>query len=235
MQSGVEPPHSKEFPMADPRIRLIERICRLSTDKLPRVESLLNELEQKALLPPTASPDWPHAPVHRVSENGTFIITASTIDKDHFFRGADRLTLLESELLATARHYEITIEAWAVFSNHYHLVVHVNSEVNQIPQFVSQVHTKSAAAINLIDGTDRRHVWFNYWDTRLTFEKSYFARLNYVHQNPVKHGLVHRAADYRWCSAAWFEKTATTAQVKSVYSFKIDRVNVEDDFDPLLP
>jgi putative transposase len=31
---------------------------------------------------------------------------------------------------------------------------------------------------------------YEFWDTRLTFEKSWFARLNYVHQNPVKHGLV---------------------------------------------
>ena len=35
--------------------------------------------------------------------------------------------------------------------------------------------------------------------------KSYLARLNYVHQNPVKHGLVRVANQYRWCSAAWLE------------------------------
>ena len=70
--------------------------------------------------------------------------------------------------------------------------------------------------------------------TALTFEKSYLARLNYVHQNPVKHRLVRRAADYRWCSAAWFERTATVAQVKTIYSFKIDRVKVEDDYEPVM-
>jgi putative transposase len=29
---------------------------------------------------------------------------------------------------------------------------------------------------------------YNFWETKLTFEKSYLARLNYVHQNAVKHG-----------------------------------------------
>ena len=54
-------------------------------------------------------------------------------------------------------------------------------------------------------------MWHNFWDTKLTFEKSYLARLNYVHQNAVKHVLVPAANQYRWCSAAWFEQTATRA------------------------
>jgi len=64
----------------------------------------------------------------------------------------------------------------------------------------------------------------------LTFERSWLARLNYVHQNPVKHGVVPVANQYPWCSAAWFERTASPAQVKTIYSFKTDRVNVYDDF-----
>jgi putative transposase len=59
----------------------------------------------------------------------------------------------------------------------------------------------------------------------------YLARLNYVHQNPVRHGLVPVANQYPWCSAAWFERTASEAMVKSIYLFKIDQVRVMDDFD----
>ena len=66
----------------------------------------------------------------------------------------------------------------------------------------------------------------------MTYQRSYLARLNYVHQNPVKHGLVPVANQYRWCSAAWFERTSSTAQVKSIYRFKVDQVRVQDDFNP---
>jgi putative transposase len=41
------------------------------------------------------------------------------------------------------------------------------------------------------------------------------------------------ATQYRWCSAAWFERTATPAQVRTVYRFKTDKVSVLDNFDPL--
>jgi len=38
------------------------------------------------------------------------------------------------------------------------------------------------------------------------------------------------ANQYQYCSAAWFERTATPAQVNTIYSFKTDRINVHDDF-----
>jgi putative transposase len=74
-------------------------------------------------------------------------------------------------------------------------------------------------------------VWHNFWETRLTFEKSYFARLNYVHQNPVRHGLVPLANQYPWGSARWFERVASPAQVQTIYRFKTEKVSVLDDFD----
>jgi putative transposase len=46
----------------------------------------------------------------------------------------------------------------------------------------------------------------------------------------VKHGLVSVANQYPWCSTSWFETNARPGFVKSVYSFKTDRINVPDDF-----
>jgi len=41
-------------------------------------------------------------------------------------------------------------------------------------------------------------LWHNFWDTRLTYQKSYLARSEYVHQNAVKHGPAPVANQYRW-------------------------------------
>src|ERR1700689_3090201 len=43
-----------------------------------------------------------------------------------------------------------------------------------------------------------------------------FARLHYVHRNPVHHGLVRAATAYPWCSAAWFETEAPASFRKTV-------------------
>ena len=93
------------------------------------------------------------------------------------------------------------------------------------------LHEKTAKWVNRLDAAPGRKVWHNFRETLLTYQKSYLARLNYVHLNPVKHGLVPVANLYPWCSAAWFERTATPAQVKTIYAFPTDRVNVYDDYD----
>src|SRR5437899_13023942 len=100
---------------------------------------------------------------------------------------------------------------------------------------LSSLHEKTAKWVNRSDAAEGRKVWHNYRDTRLTYERSYLTRLAYVHQNPVHHGLVPVANQYRWCSAAWFERTATPAQVRTIYRFKIDQLRVLDDFDVLAP
>ena len=171
--------------------------------------------------------------MHRLAESGTFMLTAATYRKEHFFAGTERLKGLHQGLLKYAKHYGWQLEAWAVFPNHYHLVAHSPAGAdgaNSLGEFMNHFHGRSSAWANRLDGTQGRKVWHNFWETRLTFEQSYFARLNYVHQNAVKNGVVPVANQYPWCSAGWFERTATPAMVRTIYGFKTDRVNVRDDF-----
>jgi putative transposase len=177
---------------------------------------------------------WPHAPLHMLSSSGTYFLTAGTYRKEHHFRGADRLKVLHRGLLTVTRDFGWQLEAWAVFSNHYHFVAHspeADDGAESLSSMLGSLHEKTAKWTNRLDKTPGRQVWRNFWETRLTYEKSYLARLNYVHQNPVKHGLVPVANRYPWCSAGWFERTAQPAQVKTIYGFKIDALKIFDDYD----
>jgi len=178
---------------------------------------------------------WPHAPTHRLSDRATYFVTASTHGKFHHFRTDKRLGVLHRGLLAVTEQFGWRLEAWAVFSNHYHFVAHSPqdaADASSLSDMLSILHVKTAEWINKLDSTAGRRIWFNFWDTKLTHQRSYLARLNYVHQNAVKHRLVPLACQYPWCSAAWFERTATPAMVKSIYRFKTDRVSVADHFEP---
>ena len=177
---------------------------------------------------------WPHAPVHRLSEPGTYFVTAGTYQKIHHFRGARRLGVLHRGLLQVTHDAGWQLEAWAVFSNHYHFVAHSPENAgnaSSLSYMLGYLHEKTAKWVNRLDDQKGRKVWFNFRDTHLTYEKSYLARLNYCHQNAVRHGLVQVANQYPWCSAAWFERTASASQVKTIYGFKSDRLDVPDDFD----
>ncbi len=37
----------------------------------------------------------------------------------------------------------------------------------------STLHTLSARNLNRMDQTPKRHVWYNYYDSRITYEKSW--------------------------------------------------------------
>ena len=178
---------------------------------------------------------WPHAPEHRLCVRGTYFVTASTYQSVHHFSGKARLAVLHRGLLRVTADFGWRLEAWAVFSNHYHFVGHSPADADtaeNLSRMLSLLHEKTAKWVNQLDSAPARKVWHNYRETRLTYEKSYLARLNYTHQNPVKHGLVPVANLYPWSSARWFERTATPAQIKTIYHFKTDQLMVPDDFEP---
>jgi putative transposase len=174
--------------------------------------------------------DWPHAPVHRLDSTGIYMVTGATLRKEHLFGSDEKLTLLEDDLLTLAKNYQWQLEAWAVFVNHYHFVARGHPDARPLDDFLNQLHSDAARKLNFMDQSTGREVWYNFWDTKLTYERSYLARLNYVHQNAVKHGLVFVANQYKWCSAAWFERTASLSAVKTIYSFKTDQLNIHDDY-----
>ena len=180
--------------------------------------------------PARAGASWPHAPPHHLNVQGTFMVTASTWDKKKLFADGSRLRMLHDALLKIAPSHEWQLEAWAVFPNHYHFVAHSMRPAETLRRLIQELHSRTAKALNRHENSPGRKVWHNYWETHLTFESSYFARLNYVHNNPVKHGLVPVANLYPYGSAAWFERTATPAQVRTIYSFKTDDLDIEDDF-----
>jgi putative transposase len=158
------------------------------------------------------------------------MVTCGTYLKLHHFRGADRLRTLCDALQAMALKYEWNLQAWAVFSNHYHIVALSPPRPGTLPIFLNELHSQTATAANGWDGTAGRQVWFQYWETHLTYQKSYFARLSYVHRNAVHHGLVREPSLYPWCSAGWFQRQATTSFYRTIMKFGTERLSVPDDF-----
>ncbi|MCI0539875.1 MAG: transposase [Verrucomicrobiales bacterium] len=141
------------------------------------------------IMPPPKTP-WPHAPTHQLSERATYFVTAGTYLKEHHFRSRERLSVLHRGLLTVARDFDWDLEAWAVFSNHYHFVAkspRTEADATSLSRMLGELHTKTAIWINRLDQTPGRQVWHNFWETKLTYQKSYLARLHYTHQNAVKH------------------------------------------------
>ncbi len=178
----------------------------------------------------TTCREWPHAPSHLFVPNTAYLVTAGTYGKALFFDSPVKLDFLLGALFDEAETFGWGLQAWAVMANHYHFVGRSPDNPGTLKELIRSLHSKTARWLNEQDATPRRKVWFQYWDTCLTYEKSTLARLHHVHRNPVKHGLVRQADEYRWCSMAWFARQAGTSFYRTVCSFKTDTVSVRDDF-----
>jgi putative transposase len=177
--------------------------------------------------------NWPHAPVHLFVPELVYIVTGATLYKLHWYKDSKRLQLLENVLFDILHRRRWELQAWALFSNHYHFIAKSPEADSPVNRLIQHFHSEASRQLNVLDGANGRTVWYQYWDTCLTFEKSYLARVNYVMNNPVHHGLVKEASQYPFCSAAWFEHTQRPAFQNTVASFKHDRLKIQDEFEPV--
>lgn len=173
---------------------------------------------------------WPHAPKHWLFEPGIYMVTAGTYQKVPHWNSPSRLDFFLESLFHYAAEAGWSLRAWAVLPNHYHFLASSPSNPATLRKFIGKLHMKTAQEINRQDATPGRKVWFQFWDSHITFERSYFARLHYVHFNPAKHGAAHLAENYKWCSASWFAHNASPAFIETIKRFKIDRMDIADDF-----
>lgn len=172
--------------------------------------------------------DWPHSPLHRLAEGGAYMVTAATYTKRRLLQAPDRLTLVRDALFGLAEELGWLLQAWAILPDHYHFIAVSPEHSETLRALIKRLHASTAKAINEGDRAPGRRVWFQYWDSHLTYERSYSARLNYVHQNPVRHRIVRQAETYPWCSAAWFARTASPAFYRRIRSMPTDRLSILD-------
>jgi putative transposase len=186
--------------------------------------------EQSGSKLPHSKDKWHHRPVHVFEPNQLYMVTASTLHKQFLFKDDDQLDMLQRHLFTLSEKFGWELQAWSIFPNHYHFIAKAPEDAETLKVLIRQLHSLTARELNKIDNMAGRKVWFQYWDTCLTYEKSYYARLNYVMNNPVHHGVASVASNYRFCSAGWFELNADAEFVKKVKTFKYDQVEVPDEF-----
>jgi len=97
----------------------------------------------------------------------------------------------------------VEILAWVVLPNHYHLLVQV-PELDSLSQLFRLVHARMARQWNAADATPARKVWYRYTDRAMRSERHYYTTLNYIHYNPVKHGIVASPYDWVESSVHWY-------------------------------
>jgi putative transposase len=109
----------------------------------------------------------------------------------------------KARLLAIVRTLKVQCHfqchAWVILNDHLHLLV--TDPGGDISGWVQKLKLRFTRGHQ-----DRpRRVWQRrFWDHLIRDETDLQRHLDYIHHNPVKHGLVSRTRDYPWSSFAHF-------------------------------
>ena len=171
-----------------------------------------------------------HTPPHLFRANAIYMITGSTYKQKYLLTQNAKKQNFCDVLFARANQFEWLLMSWAIMDNHYHFIAQAPEKVETLSKFIQAVHSLNAIFVNKSDGIIGRKVWYNYWDTCITNETSYLARLRYVNENPVKHGIVASPEDYLFCSYRWVNESFDADFLMRIFSQPIDRIKIKDDF-----
>ena len=139
--------------------------------------------------------------------------------------------MFEDDLLHFLRVNSIELYAWAILPNHYHALLKTTNVLFLLKK-VKQLHGRTSFYWNGEENSRGRRVWFNAVETAIKSERHFWASVNYIHHNPVKHRHVSKWTEWPYSSAENYLKAVGKEQaLKNWREYDISEMGKNwDDF-----
>jgi len=159
-----------------------------------------------------------HSPPHRPNFGHLrFLISAACYEHHHHIgQSPERLDVFSRNLLAVFAAPTSQLFAWCVVPNHYHALVEA-PDIKDLLHELGQFHGRASYTWNGEDNARGRKVFFRAVERAMRSDRHFWATLNYVHHNPVRHGYVERWADWPWSSAKEYLEQTGVEDAKRVW------------------
>ena len=169
----------------------------------------MSDFERKEVLKERQCSGKPwHAVPFMDSGPGAYLLTAACYEhRPHIGHSLARLDRFSESLLATIDEIEPVPQliAWVVLPNHYHFLCH-SSDIGACKRALGRLHGRTSRDWNLEEDTLGRRVWFRAAETAMKSEAHYWATVNYIHHNPVKHRCGDAQDQWKWSSFSDWKK-----------------------------
>ncbi|MEA3431302.1 MAG: transposase [candidate division WOR-3 bacterium] len=128
-----------------------------------------------------------------------YFITSVTENRKKVFETEHNIKLLLDTFRYYKEKYSFDIVAYCILPDHFHWLV-IPSEKADISQIMKGVKGFSTRKINQINHWNGRLWQHQFLDHIIRKDEDYRKHINYIHNNPVKHGLVEDIGLYPWSS-----------------------------------
>ncbi|MEI8362605.1 MAG: transposase [Betaproteobacteria bacterium] len=145
----------------------------------------------------------------RINQAGaTYFFTLVTYRRRAFLCNQDVLKALRDAIDKTRAQYPFTIDAWVILPDHMHAIwtlppddADFANRWRLIKRYVTLACGVTLYQPNLMTASKTKHrestLWQRrYWEHLIRDDDDYAKHMDYVHFNPVKHGLVNRVLDW---------------------------------------
>ncbi|MBD3359384.1 MAG: hypothetical protein GF365_01595 [Candidatus Buchananbacteria bacterium] len=160
-----------------------------------------------------------HIPCHVYLDDQIYFITARTIKAKRFFNNEEKIRILSNKIILTVEKFNLKLFAWSVLMNHYHLLFLLKNG-NKLPAIIRSINGGASYDLNKFENMPGRQIWWNYWDYCIRDEDDFYKHFNYIHSNPIKHGLVknhEELKDYEFSSFKDYYKEYGTEKLMDFF------------------
>lgn len=161
----------------------------------------------------------------------TYFFTVNLLDRRSDLLVAHIAELREA-VRAVRRKWPFHIDAWVVLPEHMHCLWTLPEGDSDFPRRWQEIKVGFAKALPAVESRSplmvrrrERGIWQRrYWEHVIRDDRDYAAHMNYIHFNPVKHGLVEVPGDWPFSTfhrgvaaglypADWIPQTVEPAEV----------------------
>lgn len=126
-----------------------------------------------------------------------FFVTVNALNHEPVFESNSHKKLCVEKLLKTSADQSVIVMAFVVMSTHLHFICFCADGGEQLSKFV---HSAKGRIRKDIFGDVQ--VWESRFDDKvISSEREFSNYVNYIHNNPVKAGIVHNPLEYEFSSA----------------------------------
>jgi len=158
-----------------------------------------------------------HGPPHQVTDERFYHLHAACYEHAPFLGlSVARMADFESELLNLLKSCCERVHAWCILPNHYHLLVETPG-LKLTTGALGRLHGRTSFLWNREEGKRGRQVWHRCPDRAIRSQAHYWATMNYVHNQPVRHGLCTRWDQWPFSSAKDFLEAVGREEARRIW------------------
>ncbi len=161
-------------------------------------------------------------PQHSYEPGGVYFITTNTCDNQPYFAGDANKHLLLDDFVFYREKFKYKLFCFVIMPTHFHWVIQLSLENFEafkrdqlknrkkymadperyyLSKIMEDVERHAAFAVNERENAKGRSIWQEgFWDEPVSSRNAFEKIADYIHNNPVKAGLVRRPDEYQFSS-----------------------------------